>query len=167
MRALGAVVLVAMSRRSSYRRLRPSRGYGDIIYVSLIAIIVSSTLMRDAGGTLKPYEMRELHAMWDDLIGNDAEAAELRRDEPRMPWTAPSLDQAQLAEAAPVSDPVTSEVASSLLGEPLPQGDQPVRVQEVAALDLKTPLDCQNSKGVCQVAFDGLAPKEAGTAAPL
>jgi len=77
------------------------------------------------------------------------------------------LDQAQLAEAAPVSDPVTSEVASSLLGEPLPQGDQPVRVQEVAALDLKTPLDCQNSKGVCQVAFDGLAPKEAGTAAPL
>src|SRR5262249_11726393 len=127
-------------RRLSLRRLSAPRRYGDITYLSLLAIILSSTLMHDGGGTLKPYEVRELHAMWDDFVGNEAAAAELRRDEPRRPWTAPSLSKAA-ENTADLTRVVTPTEPLVLLGGPLPDGPAipEERVQTASASDLDIP----------------------------
>jgi hypothetical protein len=96
--------------------------------------------MRDGGGTLKPYEVREIHAMWDDFIGNDAAAAELRRNEPHRPWTAPSLSEAAMKALASNDQP---QGALVLLGGPMPDelAAASGRVETASVTDLNLPID--------------------------
>jgi hypothetical protein len=134
----------------------------DITFISVLAVLFSSTLIRDFGGELKPYEARELHAMWDDFLGDTAAAAELRDSAPRPPWTAPSLDQSEVQ--AVVAEGPMSENSAVLLGEPLPLLSQ-VRIDTVGATELKIPLDCApDGKDACGPISP---PKAMGAIGPL
>lgn len=133
--------------------------FGDITFISVLGVLAGSMLINDLGGTLKPYEIRELHAMWDDVLGDSAAAAELRNSAPRLAWTAPSLDQsrfqapsAPLAEAIPVEDSV-------LLGEPVQNSRDADLVAHVVDVDFKVPLDCEATKFPCATAADPPPPK--------